>query len=581
MFKQLLIVPFIFCLFFSAFAGTNLSDDILGPKHFSSATKSVPLKSPHVLSPGKFVGVTDYDWQHNGGGRPYVCKSPAGGYHFYWTFRQDGDLATRQAYYRYLQPLGTWSQAKAIETRCSRMGGIAQLKDGRAVASAHVTPDSTGRNFSFIYIDSAVGAGRFEIICLPIAGTDTADQPIWPCVAVDNNNTIFVTATQNMAKVGWWTCSNDLGKTWSPWSNVLAGDTLNSTNWPSGGQEIMVSNNNKVAIVLNNMDAGQLVYYETGDQGATWTKKIIFAAQPTDSVKPYNCYGGVYDKNNVLHVAYTALDTTPSGGGGGNYGSGWRSQIRYWNSSTNQSTIVTSAWWALNPGPGANHPTVSEARISINPDSGFLYCTWAQANDTVDVSAMGFSNLELYCAKSINNGATWIYQQNMTNSHSPNAVAGACENDCWHSVATTTSDDILDVFYMNDRDAGSSVQDGSTPTVNIMLFMNYQISPVGVKTINKMPRNQCNLMMSPNPFCTRTAIRLTGIDAVVSKDKNQKNLKIFNTSGRLVKAVTYNTKTGYVWDGTDEYGHRLPSGIYLISLTINGMKYTSQLIMFK
>jgi hypothetical protein len=568
-----------FCFVVSA--QTYLVTDLHGQKIANSATKSVPLLSSTVLSPGDSVGVTDYDWPSNGGGRRFVSKTSNGSYHFYWTFRQDNDLQSRRPYYRYLTPPNTWSAIKPIDTRCGRMGALSQLKDGRAVATAHVNPDtSNARTFSFIYIDSAIGAGRFNTIRMPIAETiDSSDQPLWPNVCVDTSNTIFVTGTQQATKVGWWTCSKDLGVTWSPWKDSLAGNFLDASCWNGGGNEILVTYNNKVAIITVEQRSSTIWYYETVDKGMTWTKDTIFIAQTPDSVEPYVWYSGVYDKNGNLHVAFTVLDSTTNGGGGGAAGSGWRSQIRYWNSSTGKSSIVMSGWWAVRKGPGANHPTVAESNIAIDRTNGYLYCTWTQADNIGDTSQAGWTNLELYGAKSTDNGATWIYHQNITNSRSPNQIAGLCESDVWHSIGATATADVIDIFYMNDRDAGSSVNDFSNCTTNPMLFLKYKVIPTGVKEIENISRNSLRVTMFPNPFRHRIVITLADKKLNLSNGKNPVRLAIFNTTGRLVKETSFKEK--YVWDGTNDHGIRLPVGIYLLRLSVNNMNYSSQMILMK
>lgn len=554
--------------------------DLTGQSVSHSARRSLPATYSKVLSPGDSVGVTDYDFQLNGGCRRYIHKTQAGGYHFYWTFRYEDNHDTRRATYRYFQPPSTWSPVKIIDDRMGRMGSLSQLKDGRAVATAHVTPDSTGFNYSFVYIDSTVGEGKFKVIRLPIAeGADTSDQPIWPNVAVDSNNTIYVTGTQQFAKIGWWTCSKDLGETWSPWSDTMAGYYLDATSWNSAGHEILVTRNNKVAIVTSTDGATDLFLYQTENQGEAWSRSVIFAVAEPDSVKPYSWYSGLFDNSDVLHVTYTVIDTTPGGGGGGQSGSGWRSQVRYWNSATRANSIVTSGWWALRPGPGSNHPTVAESNIAIDRTNGHLYCTWTQANNNDDVSEYLFNNLELYGAKSTDNGATWIYPQNMTKSQAPNSVPGEGQSDWWHSIAENVSDDVIDIFYMNDRDPGTVLFDGTTVTNNPMRFLKHKIVPVSVKKSLQNPHNRMRFTLYPNPFRQKIEIRLADRGVVSKSDKQKVALEIYNTNGRLVKEASFKSK--YIWNGTDNSGSLLSAGIYFLTLTIDEMKYSSRLTLVK
>jgi hypothetical protein len=594
-FRGSLTISLVLSLWFVASAQMSIIGDESVRSFTGSLIKPVPLQLSKVTSPGYGVGETDYDWPVNGGGRRYICQSRNGGYHFYWSYRSEGNQNRRRAYYRYFQPPNTWSEIKMIDSTCGRMGALSQLRDGRAVATAHVTLDTlVGYNFSYLYIDSEEGAGNFQAIQLPLLGfpdstgniiIDSSAQPIWPNVTVGRRDIIYVTACQQLALTGWWTVSRDLGKTWSAWSDTLAGSYLDPFAWSAGGREVLVSRNNNVAIIVGT-DNLKLLYYETTDEGRTWEKDTIFeflpgdsVTPPNDSVFPYIWYSGVYDNDNVLHVTYTVVDTTPGGGSGAPYGSGWRSQIRYWNSSAQKNTIVTTGWWGLNPGPGSNHTTVAEAQIAIDRSTGFLYCTWTQADANDDVSAIGMNNLELYAALSVDNGETWIYQQNMTNSHTPAAPAGSCDSDEWHSISETASNDVLDVFYMNDKDAGSSVNDFTAITVNPMMYLKYAITPVEVKPVKNVSKNVLRVTMFPNPFRNRIEIRLADKDLADSKGKNKARLSIFATNGRLLREASFKKK--YIWNGTDAFGHRLPAGIYLLQVNYNKMKYSSRIVLTK
>ncbi len=598
MFRSLPIILFVLSLWLvtSAQVSSIIGDE--SGKTTVSFEKPVPLDSSAGTSPGFMVGETDYDWPDNGGGRRKIWRSPTGGYHFYWTWRPEANQNKRRAMYRYYKFPNTWSEPIMIDSTNGRMGALAQLEDGRAVATAHATLDTLiGFNFSFLYIDSAEGAGNFTAIQLPLLGipdtagnivVDTGDQPIWPNVAVAEKNimnkVILITACQGTRNVGWWTVSEDLGETWSPWSDTLAGSRLDVYGWSGGGREVLVSRGEKIAILAGSDDL-KLSYYETDDGGESWVKDTIFEFLPPDSVTPANdsvlpyiWYSGVYDDDEVLHVAYVALDTTAGGGGGGQGGSGWRSMIRYWNSSTQVQTVVTSGWWATNPGPGVNHPTVSEAQIAIDRTSGYLYVTWTQAN-AHDISAGGFVNQEIYTAMSVDAGATWIYHQSMTNSQTPGAEAGECDSDEWHSIAEEASNGVIDVFYMNDKDAGSSVNDFTVITTNPMNYMKYMISPTAVKPDKIVSRNALRVSMYPNPFKNRIGIRLADKNLAASKSKKKARLSVFGTNGRLIREISFKEK--YLWNGTDAFGNRLPAGIYLLQVNFNSMKHTSRVVLMK
>ena len=150
------------------------------------------------------------------------------------------------------------------------------------------------------------------------------------------------------------------------------------------------------------------------------------------------------------------------------------------------------------------------------------------------------------------------------------------ENDEWHSISETAGNDVLDVFYMNDKDAGSSVNDFTAITVNQMKYLKYVISPVGVKPVKNVSKNVLRVTMFPNPFRNRIEIRLADKNLAASK---KARLSIFGTNGRLLREASFKEK--YLWNGTDALGRRLPAGIYLLQVNYNTMKYSSRIVLLK
>ena len=94
----------------------------------------------------------------------------------------------------------------------------------------------------------------------------------------------------------------------------------------------------------------------------------------------------------------------------------------------------------------------------------------------------------------------------------------------------------------------------------------------------KLPE-QASLSISPNPFNPTLAI-------VVSLPQTVKtSLKIFDSSGKLVKTLRESTlnkgKYRFLWDGTDNKGTRMPSGIYFVKLMYNDAEITQKSILLK
>ncbi|MCB5271086.1 MAG: T9SS type A sorting domain-containing protein [Candidatus Cloacimonetes bacterium] len=81
----------------------------------------------------------------------------------------------------------------------------------------------------------------------------------------------------------------------------------------------------------------------------------------------------------------------------------------------------------------------------------------------------------------------------------------------------------------------------------------------------------------PNPFKEQLNISLELKDA--SQDYR---FKIYNVRGQLVHSATGNTKGSFDlnWDGRDAKGTKLPSGIYLLSLSTQGQQATRKVILY-
>ena len=88
-----------------------------------------------------------------------------------------------------------------------------------------------------------------------------------------------------------------------------------------------------------------------------------------------------------------------------------------------------------------------------------------------------------------------------------------------------------------------------------------------------------NLQNYPNPFNPSTTISFN------SRDAGMANLRIYNMKGQLVRelhsgAITSGTNS-LVWDGTDDSGKLVATGLYLYRLTTPTGSYTRKMLMMK
>ena len=89
----------------------------------------------------------------------------------------------------------------------------------------------------------------------------------------------------------------------------------------------------------------------------------------------------------------------------------------------------------------------------------------------------------------------------------------------------------------------------------------------------------------PNPFngSTNISFDLTVLDEKNSRDRIR--LHIFDLNGRKVKTLYDSSVTGgsvdLIWEGTDENGTALPSGIYFYKLEASDFSETKRLLLLK
>ncbi len=115
-------------------------------------------------------------------------------------------------------------------------------------------------------------------------------------------------------------------------------------------------------------------------------------------------------------------------------------------------------------------------------------------------------------------------------------------------------------------------------------FTFYLYFSVGAEELNAALAAQLNLSVYPNPFRSSASIGFT-IQDTRSTIENVK-LRVYDVSGRVVKTLDpqsciVNHESRIVWDGTDEHGRRLSSGIYFISLDHAGKTEQAKVILVR
>ena len=117
--------------------------------------------------------------------------------------------------------------------------------------------------------------------------------------------------------------------------------------------------------------------------------------------------------------------------------------------------------------------------------------------------------------------------------------------------------DYLGHGYVGTTTVAYTVFDGNNPLDSVQFAINYHITPVGVKEVNK-----ANSISAPSPNPARS---ITAFNYNV-KSGNKAEVKVVNMLGKTVKSFSVSTSTGNIVLSTAD----LPSGVYFISLFVEG-----------
>jgi parallel beta-helix repeat protein len=108
-------------------------------------------------------------------------------------------------------------------------------------------------------------------------------------------------------------------------------------------------------------------------------------------------------------------------------------------------------------------------------------------------------------------------------------------------------------------------------------------SPGTEEPIPKQPADVL-LRVEPNPFRQNLQIRLTIHDSRFMIEKPQ--LSVYDAAGRSVKSFLLSTTyyilpTAISWDGIDDAGQRLPSGVYFVRLKVGDHTETEKIVLLR
>ena len=107
----------------------------------------------------------------------------------------------------------------------------------------------------------------------------------------------------------------------------------------------------------------------------------------------------------------------------------------------------------------------------------------------------------------------------------------------------------------------------------------YEWQGYGVDELGELNSDLYLLQNKPNPFKLSTAISFT-----LPLKAHDAELTIFNLKGELIRKITSETSSGLntiVWNGIDNQGKRVTSGIYFYRLISGNLERTKRMILIR
>jgi hypothetical protein len=113
-------------------------------------------------------------------------------------------------------------------------------------------------------------------------------------------------------------------------------------------------------------------------------------------------------------------------------------------------------------------------------------------------------------------------------------------------------------------------------------FTFYVYGSPGVEEQKLAALSNIGLNVYPNPFRQQLAIRCAGLNHVLGFiEPSDLQLKIYDVCGRVVKSFDELKSEQVTWDGTDENGRHVASGVYFVDLNIKGSQQGTKVILLK
>ena len=482
-----------------------------------------PPQTDEIVGDTTFIGTTWYDIQHNNTCGRMIQVDNDGWKHMVWMNGLNNGASLRHIFYQLIDPQGNLQFTNGVQVDQSVKAGYTTLAlhpDDRAMPCFHQSSNASPNYHTTLAFDYFPRTGAFQAVEFPWVYQGGLDlEIIWPKISRDINDRYHIVSTENpLSGVAGdpqriyycgaefdpltYNVAFDTEQQEVTWTMIIAADVASSP----------VSTRSAVAWLGMCATGSDTTQYDNdlilclSDDGVNWdwsdTINVTNWIPPDLSLLPdtilankdtLRCYSDislVFDYNDVLHVFFTTRGFY-SIQGTLTWGNGF---LWHWDELNQAFSLVASGWFDngfYDPGAWSNY--VMRPSGAVDPVTGDIYCIYNRAfhpvgvspagmpfliGDTTDFSAAGWPNGEIWVSRSTDEGYTWSEGIDITNTHSPNAISGACLSEITPSMAPEVYDDKIHLMYVLDADAGAVVQNEGTWTLNNMVYHSVETADI-------------------------------------------------------------------------------------------------------
>jgi len=531
---------------------------------------------------------TNWDWQSYGGDERHLWVLPDGSVHAVYNGNTgmitvaSGD--SLRSYYSYSPDSGrTFIKPVAVQAETAHNPAMAITPDGRALIASSKAKSPVG---IWISADSSCGSGKFTLFKIP----EIPKYGVYPRLSVVSESLAVFIGLSMKTKENIWNVFNFKTNTFLHDTNLVAFPGIKN----EYGITMTSNRAGKVAMLLSNACGlplsgvagdNNIWMQESLDGGVTWGEPEMIthlSSKPEgDQTMLGWCFSALY-VGDELHVVWAEASIPENG----EFVDGLEWIIHWANGVNNGKPTVAVKWDLLHFGQKYMYGTIGIPRIGSDEDGILTIVFTSCYNDAQHHGAYGLNYWDISAVSSEDNGLRWGEPTNLTNS--------VKIDDTYPYISEWNQSGKINILYQTDTQSGQ-VGEGGQQFVGKVdhLFLQtdhpstvpyetgpYTEDPNDVKDSPEAQPDHFALEQNyPNPFNPSTSILYS------LAEKAYVSMKIHDLLGREIRTLFAGDQTAgshrAEWNGLDDRGGRVPSGIYFYTLTAKGFRETRKLVMLR